>query len=165
MLLKANVDAFAHSVRDRDVDPEFLSMMKQRPNITVNQNLPSPGRMWDTGWLQKALPADEYAAAQKANVNDPKVAELYGIQARNLKKLSDQGTRITLGTDGNTPWGAHQEMEAMAMSGMTAMQVIVEEAGGRFSDRQGAPRIDGRSSVASNGLIHDELLAALGAPG
>ncbi len=124
-LLKANVDAFAHSVRDRDVDQEFLSMMKQRPNITVNPNLPSPGRMWDIAWLQNGIPADEYAAVQKANVNDPKAAELYGIQARNLKRLSDQGTRIVLGTDGNTPWAPHQEMEAMAMAGMTAMQVIV----------------------------------------
>ena len=48
---------------------------------------------------------------------------------------------------------------------LAAMQVIVEEAGGRFSDRAGAARIDGRSSVASNGLIHDELLAALGTSG
>jgi imidazolonepropionase-like amidohydrolase len=128
-LLKANVDAFAHSVRDRDVDQDFLSMMKQRPNITVNPNLPSPGRMWDIAWLQNRIPADEYAAVQKANVNDPKAAELYGIQARNLKRLSDQGTRIVLGTDGNTPWAPHQEMEAMAMAGMTAMQVIVAATG------------------------------------
>jgi histidinol-phosphatase len=39
--------------------------------------------------------------------------------------------------------------------------VIVEEAGGRFSDREGAQRIDGGSAVASNGLLHEELLAAL----
>ena len=44
-----------------------------------------------------------------------------------------------------------------------ATQVIVEEAGGRFSDFAGESRIDGGSAVASNGLIHDELLAALGA--
>jgi histidinol-phosphatase len=44
---------------------------------------------------------------------------------------------------------------------LAAMQVIVEEAGGRFSDREGEARIDGGSAVASNGLIHDELLAAL----
>ena len=44
---------------------------------------------------------------------------------------------------------------------LAAMQVIVEEAGGRFSDALGAARIDGGSAVASNGLIHDELLAAL----
>ena len=41
------------------------------------------------------------------------------------------------------------------------MQVVVEEAGGRFSDAAGVSRIDGGSAVASNGLIHDELLAAL----
>jgi imidazolonepropionase-like amidohydrolase len=124
-LLKANVDAFAHSVRDRDVDQEFLNMMKQRPNVTVNPNLPSPGKMWDIAWLQGKIPADEYANVQKANVNDPKQAEAFGIQARNLKKLSDQGARIVLGTDGNIPWAPHQEMEAMAMAGMTPMQVIV----------------------------------------
>ncbi len=44
---------------------------------------------------------------------------------------------------------------------LAAMQVIVEEAGGRFSDLEGEPRIDGGSSIASNGLIHDELLAAV----
>jgi imidazolonepropionase-like amidohydrolase len=128
-LLKANVDAFAHSVRDRDVDQDFLNMMKQRPNVTVNPNLPSPGRTWDISWLQGKIPADEFAGVQKANVDNPKQAELFGIQARNLKRLSDQGTRIVLGTDGNTPWAPHQEMEAMAMAGMTPMQVIVASTG------------------------------------
>ena len=44
---------------------------------------------------------------------------------------------------------------------LAAMQVIVEEAGGRFSDFGGEPRIDSGSAVVSNGLIHDELLAAV----
>jgi histidinol-phosphatase len=44
---------------------------------------------------------------------------------------------------------------------LAAMQVVVEEAGGRFSDVSGVSRIDGGSAVASNGLIHDELLAAV----
>jgi histidinol-phosphatase len=39
--------------------------------------------------------------------------------------------------------------------------VIVEEAGGRFSDFAGDPRIDGGSGVSSNGLLHDELLSAV----
>jgi imidazolonepropionase-like amidohydrolase len=33
--------------------------------------------------------------------------------------------RITLGTDGNRPWGAHEEMLDMVLAGMTPMQVIV----------------------------------------
>ena len=44
---------------------------------------------------------------------------------------------------------------------LAAMQVIVEEAGGRFSDLGGESRIDSGSAVASNGHIHDEFLAAL----
>lgn len=41
------------------------------------------------------------------------------------------------------------------------LQVIVEEAGGRFTDLRGNRRYDGGSAVATNGLLHDEVLAAL----
>jgi histidinol-phosphatase len=41
--------------------------------------------------------------------------------------------------------------------------VIVEEAGGRFSDLAGAPRFDSGSAVSTNGLVHDEVLALLSA--
>jgi histidinol-phosphatase len=43
---------------------------------------------------------------------------------------------------------------------LAAVQVIVEEAGGRFTDAAGAPRADGGTGISSNGLLHDELLAA-----
>lgn len=39
--------------------------------------------------------------------------------------------------------------------------VILAEAGGRFSDLAGRPRIDSECGVGTNGLIHDELLAVL----
>ncbi len=44
---------------------------------------------------------------------------------------------------------------------VAAVQVIVEEAGGRFTDLGGAARPDGGSAVSTNGLLHDEVLAAL----
>jgi histidinol-phosphatase len=47
---------------------------------------------------------------------------------------------------------------------LAAVQVIVEEAGGRFSDAAGEPRIDSGSAITSNGLLHDELLEALSGP-
>ncbi len=47
---------------------------------------------------------------------------------------------------------------------LAPLQVIVEEAGGRFTDLGGAPRIDGGSAVSSNGLLHDAVLAALRTP-
>jgi histidinol-phosphatase len=44
---------------------------------------------------------------------------------------------------------------------LAAVQVIVEEAGGRFTDFAGEHRIDGGSAISSNGLLHDTLLAAV----
>ena len=44
---------------------------------------------------------------------------------------------------------------------LAAVQVIVEEAGGRFTDFAGARRIDGGSAVSSNGHLHDAVLTAL----
>ena len=41
---------------------------------------------------------------------------------------------------------------------LAAVRIVVEEAGGRFSDAAGVARIDGGSAVSSNGLLHDELL-------
>jgi histidinol-phosphatase len=47
---------------------------------------------------------------------------------------------------------------------LAAVQVVVEEAGGTFTDASGAPRIDSGTAVSSNGLIHQELLVALSGP-
>jgi histidinol-phosphatase len=44
---------------------------------------------------------------------------------------------------------------------VAAVQVLVEEAGGRFTDLHGAIRPDGGSAMSSNGLLHDEALAIL----
>jgi histidinol-phosphatase len=43
---------------------------------------------------------------------------------------------------------------------LAAVQVIVEEAGGRFTDVRGESRIDSGTAVTSNGLLHGDLLAA-----
>lgn len=44
---------------------------------------------------------------------------------------------------------------------MAAVQVIVEEAGGRFTTLGGEARADGGSAVSTNGLLHDAVLEAL----
>jgi histidinol-phosphatase len=44
---------------------------------------------------------------------------------------------------------------------LASVQVIVEEAGGRFSDFSGVPRIDGPGAITSNGLLHDDLLSSV----
>jgi histidinol-phosphatase len=46
---------------------------------------------------------------------------------------------------------------------LAPLQVVVEEAGGRFTDVSGRAGPDGGSVVCSNGLLHDRVLAALSA--
>jgi histidinol-phosphatase len=44
---------------------------------------------------------------------------------------------------------------------LAPLLVLVEEAGGRFTDLEGVARADGGSAVATNGRLHDTVLAAL----
>jgi histidinol-phosphatase len=45
---------------------------------------------------------------------------------------------------------------------LAALQIIVEEAGGAFTDLAGVPRPDRGSAVCTNGLLHSEVLHLLG---
>jgi imidazolonepropionase-like amidohydrolase len=124
-LIRAGVDAFAHGVRDRDIDDELVAMFKQRPNLILTPNLPDRGVKVDLSWLRPGMPAADVDKLEAANTDKPREQAFYGIQARNLAKLNAAGVRITLGTDGNKPWGPHEEMLDMVVAGMTPMQVIV----------------------------------------
>jgi histidinol-phosphatase len=42
-----------------------------------------------------------------------------------------------------------------------ALQVVVEEAGGRVTQIDGSPTRHLGSAVSSNGVLHDEILSAL----
>jgi histidinol-phosphatase len=44
---------------------------------------------------------------------------------------------------------------------LAAIQVIVEEAGGRFTDFRGVASPDGGDALSTNGHLHDEVLAML----
>ena len=91
----------------------------------LTPNLPDRGVKTDLGWLRGSLPDAELEKLEAANTDKPREQAFYGIQARNLAKLNAAGVRITLGTDGNRPWGPHEEMADMVIAGMTPMQVIV----------------------------------------
>ena len=124
-VLRAGIDAFAHSVRDKDIDDEFLQMMKAKPKMIVDPNLPDRGVRVDRSWLRESIPAAEFEKLQAESKNDGKAAQFFGIQSRNLAKLNAAGIKIALGTDGPIPWAAHEEMADMVASGMTPTQVIV----------------------------------------
>lgn len=124
-LLRAGIDAFAHGIRDRDIDDEVVALFKARPNVVLIPNMPDRGVAVDYSWLRGSIPDGELQKIQAGATNRPQAQEAFGIQARNLAKLAAAGVRIAVGTDGNTPWAPHVEMADMVASGMTAAQVIV----------------------------------------
>jgi imidazolonepropionase-like amidohydrolase len=124
-LLRAGIDGFAHGVRDRDIDEEFVALIKQRPNIFLMPNLPDRGVATDLSWLSGTVPADELKKMQAAATDRPAAQQAFAIQARNLARLNKEGVRIALGTDGSAAWAHHLEMADMVAAGMTAAQVIV----------------------------------------
>ena len=50
---------------------------------------------------------------------------------------------------------------AVEVYDVAPMPVILSEAGGRFTSLDGRPGAGGGSGVATNGAVHDELLALL----
>jgi len=123
-VLRAGVDALAHGVRDKDIDEEYLGIVKQHPNLVLGPNMPDRGVPTDLGWLRESIPAADWQKLQAANTNKAEANAFWSIQARNLAKMNAAGVKIVVGTDGNTPYAPHIEMEDMVAAGMTPMQVI-----------------------------------------
>jgi len=123
--VKAGLDAFAHvPARDRDMDDEFAALVRQRRNLTMVPNLPARGVATDLSWLSASIPAAELQKIQAGNRENAEQQKAFGIQGRNLVRLSKEGVTVAMGTDGNTPWAAHVEMEDMVAAGLTPAQVI-----------------------------------------
>ena len=131
-LMRAGVDGFAHGVRDKDIDDEFMALLKQR-RVFFTPNLP------DRPMTEETLPliAETLPPEQMQRIKDEMAKvdakakqtqlDFFGIQARNLKKISDAGVaQIGLGTDSGVSvgWTAHVEMADMVAAGMTPAQVI-----------------------------------------
>ena len=128
-LLRAEIDAFAHGIRDMDIDDEVLELWKESPNVVLVPNLPGPGVALDLSWLSGSVPSGQLAEMQAAQRDRPAAQESFGIQARNLDRLNREGITISFGTDGSSPWAVHQELEDMVRAGMSPAEVIVAATG------------------------------------
>ncbi|NNF29405.1 MAG: amidohydrolase family protein [Gemmatimonadetes bacterium] len=128
-LLRSGIDAFAHGIRDRDVDDELVDLWMERPDVVLVPNLPGPGVAEDLSWLSETVPDEAVAEMQAGSVDRPEAREAFGIQARNLVRLSEAGVPIAFGTDGGSPWAIHQEMADMVRAGLSPAQVIQAATG------------------------------------
>ncbi len=124
-LLRAGIDAFAHGIRDQDVDDEVIALFKERPSVVLVPNLPGRGIAEDLSWVGDTIAPGELAELQARFVDRPEARESFSIQARNLERLNREGVTIALGTDGNSSWGPHLELADMVATGMTSHEVIV----------------------------------------
>ncbi len=70
--LRAGLDAFAHGVRDKDLDDEFMALVKQHPNLVLGPNMPDRGVVDGHRLAAPSLPAAEFDEARKANTNRPR---------------------------------------------------------------------------------------------
>jgi histidinol-phosphatase len=108
---------------------------------------------------------------QEAIVNDDWRGTLEnGIPGRPLTAVA-QRARGVRPRDGHGFLAVAAGWADVAVSGggyvwdYAAPKLIVEEAGGRFSDLAGRPRIDSRNAMVTNGHLHDEVLAVLAGGG
>ena len=145
-VLDAGADFIAHSIRDKDVDDSVIGMLKRR-NVCVCPTLTrelstfvyesTPTWFADPLFLKHADPKAVELLQQPARqeqMKNSRSAQRYKIAleqaSRNLKKLSDGGVTIAMGTDTGPP-GRFQgyfelmELELMAKAGLTPKQVLL----------------------------------------
>ena len=92
----------------------------------------------------------------RSGLRDPRTIEL-ALAAWHAQPFSDFWAHLLV-AEGAVEIAVEHEMNIWDNA---VLQVIVEEAGGRFTDLAGNARIDGGSAVSTNGLLHDEVLARL----
>ena len=126
-LLEAGVDVFAHGIRDVDVDDEVIEMWRERPEVVLIPNLPGPGLpVGDMSWTAGTVSAERIAQMESTPTSfSDQASEAFGIQARNLVRLHQEGIRVAFGTDGGNSWTAHQELEDMVRAGLSPSDVLV----------------------------------------
>jgi imidazolonepropionase-like amidohydrolase len=145
-LLRAGADFIAHSVRDQEVDGEFLSLLKQRnicycPTFTRELSTyvyeSTPAFFQDPFFLRHAdretmrqLQEPDRQAAMRSSKSAQGYKAAMPVAKRNLKKVADAGVRIAMGTDTGAAPGRfqgyfeHLELEMMSESGLTPQQVL-----------------------------------------
>jgi imidazolonepropionase-like amidohydrolase len=153
--LKAGAHVLVHSVNDHPVDSDFLELAKRSgavycPTLTVFDGY---SRMADSVVSKKDPPSIDdpngcvdpdtrRKIAETRSLTVPpgfvdslvarglRVAGRDRVAKENLKRVSDAGIPIAMGTDAGNPLTLHgpsvyAEMEAMQAAGMSPMQVLV----------------------------------------
>lgn len=141
-LARAGADAFAHLVRDREMDDESVALVKQHkvlmmPNLGLAEartHADPPAWLDDPLFRETTPPAlvDRIRASYKGRTAASAEAarKNYAILRRNLAKLNAAGATVGFGADsGAVPdyfhaYNTHRELQLMAEAGMTPAQAL-----------------------------------------
>lgn len=144
-LVKSGIDGLVSSIRDREVDDELISLMKEK-NVFFSPALTSAEAKFvyadKPNWLGEQTMREVYPAQLSAYLADtvvvnrfrrnPDLAALrqqYSTAAKNLKKMAGVGVKVGLGSDSGTPdtypgYFELRELELMEAAGMAPADVI-----------------------------------------
>lgn len=173
------VDHTDNYVRGVDVFATLISLEENGRTTVGVVSAPALGRRW---WAARGQGAHARSDGAATPIRVSSVADLAGahISYASLRRWDDRGlvpgilrisraARYEFGSgcfwaqmlvaEGRCdasldPWGKVWDN--------AASQVIVEEAGGRFTDLRGEPRIDQDCAIVTNGLLHEKILGLLG---
>jgi len=176
-LVNANIDIFAHSVRDQAIDPGFARTLIDHkiwyiPTLALDEAFylyaQEPDVMHSAFFQQAAGPAlltrlqaPEYAEKTLASEQTRQAKKDHEIAMKNLKTLYDAGVNIGFGTDsgavpGRIPgFSEHRELEDLVAAGLTPLQAITLATG------ENGRLLHEINSKLSVGLIRDGYSADL----
>ncbi|MGH9769967.1 MAG: amidohydrolase family protein [Blastocatellia bacterium] len=144
-LVAAGLDGLAHSVRDKEVDDELIRLIKEKKTFAVATlareestfiyATPPPFlddpffNRWIDPEIIKQLKDPAYGARIKADPDFSKFPGQLAMAKKNLKKLSDAGVHVALGSDSGPParfhgFFEHRELELMVEAGLTPAQAL-----------------------------------------
>lgn len=164
-LLRAGVDFIAHSVRDKEIDGEFIALMKKRdipycPTLTRELSAfiyeSTPSFFSDPFFLREAdrevvaqLQEPQRQEAMRKSAPAQRYKAALTVALRNLKKAADAGLLVVMGTDSGAfanrfqGYFEHLEMEMMAEAGLTPAQILRSATG----DAARAMRVEGIGAI------------------
>ena len=171
-----HVDPIDGTSRFAAGDPRWYTLIgvaQDRHLIAAVASAPALGRRW---WAARGtssfcngqpIAVSDTATLAEAAVNDDWRGSLqHGVSDRPLSRIARHCAHVRPHAGHSYLAVAQGEADVAAGAGggpwdYAAVKLIVEEAGGRFTDLDGEDSFTAGSALVSNGLVHDESLAVI----
>ena len=148
--VKAGADVLAHIVTDREVDEEFIKLLKdnniiltptlivfERYDEVLSQQVKLTSAEFEianpyvvsTLFDIRGLPSEDIPKRVMEQIKNPQPVSLNPVVLKNLKLLQDAGVTIAAGTDAGNIGTLHgpylfREFELMAEAGLSPLQIL-----------------------------------------